>query len=147
MTIGTQSGTRWERLAVSVICVVLASILCSVLVARQSGFGLMTYLQNIFYLGFATFVCSLPGWVIALPAVLLVSNLRGWRFWAMLALGAGIGPLVMFAAALYFQIASPSSGHYAPEARNLVFLATGVSASASALYLLGVRCLPKGDAA
>ncbi len=82
-----------------------------------------------------------------MPIVLFVSNFDGWRLWAMLALGAGIGPLVMFTVALYFQVTSPNPSHYAPEARNLVFLATGVSALTTLLYLLGVRRLSKASLA
>ena len=41
-------------------------------------------------------------WIVALPAVLLFTNFRTWRFWALLALGTAIGPLT-----LYLQLVSP----------------------------------------
>lgn len=138
---------RWKRLVFSLLCVLLASMLCSSALARQTGFGPKAFIENVFYFGAATFLCSLPGWVVAMPIVLFVSNFDGWRLWAMLALGAGIGPLVMFTVALYFQVTSPNPSHYAPEARNLVFLATGVSALTTLLYLLGVRRLSKASLA
>lgn len=96
-------------------------------------------LPECLYFESVTFLCSLPGWFIAIPVVLFVSNFSGWRFWAMLALGAGIGPFVMFAIALYFQVISPNPSHHAPGARNLVFLATAVSTLTTALYLVVVR--------
>lgn len=116
-------------------------MLCSLAVAGQKGLGPKTFIENAFYFGAAIFLCSLPGWIVAIPIVLFVSNFNGWRFWAMLALGAGIGPLVTFTVALYFQVNAPNHSHYAPEARNLVFLATAVSALTTLLYLLGVRRL------
>ena len=116
-------------------------MLCSSALAGQTGFGPKAFIENIFYFGTATFLCSLPGWVVAMPIVLFVSNFNGWRLWAMLALGAGIGPLVMFTVALYFQVTSPNPGHYAPEARNLLFLATAVSALTTLFYLFGVSRL------
>jgi len=128
---------------VSLGSVLFASLLCSSVLTRSSGFGFRAWVMNALYFGFATFMCSLPGWFVALPIVLFVSNTRGWRFWALLALGAGIGPLVMFVAALYFQITSPNSGPYAPEARNLVFLATCISTLATIFCLFGLRYLSK----
>jgi hypothetical protein len=139
VSIERQRSTRWKRLAISLLCVFLASMLCSLALAAQSGFALKAFLQNVFYFGSVTFFCSLPGWFIAIPVVLFVSNFSGWRFWAMLALGAGIGPFVMLAIEVYFQVTSPNPSHYAPEARNLVFLATAVSALTTAFYLVVVR--------
>lgn len=139
VSVESQRSTRWKRLAVSILCVLLASMLCSLALARQSGFDLKAFFQNVFYFGSVTFLCSLPGWFVAIPFVLFVSNFSGWRFWAMLALGAGIGPFVMFAIALYFQVTSSNPSHYAPEARNLVFLATAVSTLTTAFYLVVVR--------
>jgi hypothetical protein len=46
----------------------------------------------------SAFAVTFFGWLLGLPYVLLVRNCIGQRFWAYLALGSGIGPvLVLFA--------------------------------------------------
>ena len=141
VTAKSRMNIRWKRLALSLLSLLLASMLCSSALAGKKGFGPKAFIEDVFYFGAAIFLCSLPGWIVAIPVVLFVSNFNGWRLWAMLALGVGIGPLVMFTVALYLQVTSPNPSHYAPEARNLVFLATAVSALTTVLYLFGVRRL------
>lgn len=138
-----QMWIRLKRLAISFASVLLTSLLFSVPFAHRPDHNLRAWEQEVCLSGAAIFLCSLPGWLVASPIVLFVSNFKGWRVWALFALGVGIGPLVIFTAALYFQATSPNSGPYAPEAKHLVFLATGVSTTATGLYLLFVRLLSK----
>jgi hypothetical protein len=82
------------------------------------------------------------GWLLALPLVLKIRQTEGWHFWAYLALGAGVGPATMMIVALCFELAAGSEVTlvgFAPEARNLVYLATGVSFLTTLLYLFFMR--------
>lgn len=80
------------------------------------------------------------GWFLAIPLVVLLNPL--WiarRSLVAVILGTGIGPLVMFLIALYAEAGRPANSSWAPEARNLVFVATAVACLASAIYVLLVR--------
>ena len=39
-------------------------------------------------------LASLPGWIVAIPLVLVAKSFCRWRFWAWLAAGTAIGPLL-----------------------------------------------------
>ena len=97
------------------------------------------FLSEVAIFGVYTFLCSLPGWLLALPIIWLVNDLKTWRFWALLALGTGIGPLLMFAVALYTALTSTGFAEFTPEAKNLVFLATAISGLTTLIYLLLLR--------
>ncbi len=80
------------------------------------------------------------GWFLAIPLIMLLNPT--WiarRSFAAVILGTGIGPLVMLLIALYAEAGRPMNGHWAPEARNLVFVATGVALLTSVIYVLLVR--------
>jgi hypothetical protein len=78
-----------------------------------------------------------PGWLISLPLVLTVSNIRGWHFWAKLAIGSAIGPIVMSGIALYGRWSHPKSA--SSESYMFPLLATAISALASLFFLLLLR--------
>jgi hypothetical protein len=46
------------------------------------------------------FFWSLLGWILAIPLIMVVSNLRGWRFVGYLVVGSGIGPITILALGL-----------------------------------------------
>jgi hypothetical protein len=46
------------------------------------------------------FLWSLLGWILALPLIMVVSNIRGWRFAGCLMIGSGIGPVAVLALGL-----------------------------------------------
>jgi hypothetical protein len=42
------------------------------------------------------FSFGIAGWVIAIPLVLKVNNISGWRFWLYLGIGGSYGPIILF---------------------------------------------------
>ncbi len=46
-------------------------------------------MSEVFIFGMYTLVCSFPGWVIAVPIILSISNLKTWRLYVVLALDKG----------------------------------------------------------
>jgi hypothetical protein len=79
------------------------------------------------------------GWLLALPLVLKIRQAEGWAY---LALGGGVGPVTMMVVALCFEFATGSEVTlvgFKPEARNLVYLATGVSFLTTLFYLFFLR--------
>src|SRR6516164_6659790 len=98
----------WKRLIYSLVSMLIgAGMTGAAVTAREildnahgriSATGLL-----IAALGFGTWVVvfSIPGWLLAIPFVLLVRNIRGWRFWMYFALGACFGPALILAVGFY----------------------------------------------
>lgn len=84
----------------------------------------------------------LVGSVFTVPVVLMITNIRGWRFWFYWALGSAFGPLLMLAlcALVFFLVPhSPSDHWFRPELLPLVYLAAAISSLTSLFYLLLLR--------
>ena len=79
---------------------------------------------------------SLVVWVLALPIVLLVRNIRGWRFWMYWAIGIAIGPAVVLVVALY---TGPGFAGILGSSMSAVYLAGAVSGLTTLIYLLLLR--------
>lgn len=47
-----------------------------------------------------TFAAALAGWIIAIPLILMINNISGWRFWLYLGIGTSSGPIIVFAGLL-----------------------------------------------
>ena len=82
---------------------------------------------------------SLPGWFVALPLVLLVRDVRRWRFWMYWIVGICFGPVIVLgvswiAAARGFSLAGVPGGPMAA-----VYLAGAISGLSSLIYLLLLR--------
>ena len=84
-------------------------------------------------------VFSLPGWLLAIPIVLAVRNIGGWRFWMYFALGSCIGPAWFLGMALYFFLKSPSHFGSVPGPLGLYFRPAVVSSLTTLVYLLRLR--------
>jgi hypothetical protein len=87
------------------------------------------------------FTFSLPGWLLGVPFVLAVKDLRAWRFWVWFAIGTSIGPLLMVGFVLLQVLRDPHL-HFSSslsEATFFICLATGVSSLTTLLYLLLLR--------
>jgi hypothetical protein len=89
-----------RRVLLSLACVVVAIFL----VFLMSLFGLVgTHAQRLYQLKAnaeflpAYLLFALPGWMIALPFVVLLKDAEGWRGWATLLIGTTIGPAFMLA--------------------------------------------------
>jgi hypothetical protein len=84
------------------------------------------------------------GWLLALPIVMKIRQINGWRFGVLLILGSGIGPLVMLILVVSFDLYAGSTNKgnvsdWAPGARGWVYFATCISFLTTLFYLLYMR--------
>jgi len=84
-------------------------------------------------------VFSLPGWLLAIPIVLAVRNIGGWRFWMYFALGSCIGPALFLGMSVYFFLKSPSHLGSVPGPLGLYVRPAVVSSLTTLIYLLLLR--------
>ncbi len=133
----------WKRLIYSFVSAVLGAAICGAVAASQqvvanahghlSAEGLWT---AIVFFDPWVIALSLPGWFLALPLVLLIRNVRGWRFFICWAIGIVFGPaiieLVNWVAAMKgFSLAGVPGGLNAA-----LWLSFAISSLCSLLYLL-----------
>ena len=136
----------WKRLIYSFVSTVFGAGLCGAAAAANvvisnahghlSTMGLWTEI-----LAFDPWVIllSLFGWLLALPLILLVRNVRGWRFWMWWAVGICIGPAIIevvnwIAAMKGFSLAGIPGG-----LNTALWLSGAISGLSSLLYLLIIR--------
>jgi len=91
-----------SRFALALVSLLLAATLLTLYLPMQvtyHPFGvprndefLFPFLSDVY----TTVFWSLPGLAVGLPIILWCTNLEGWRFWAILALGTALGPAAMF---------------------------------------------------
>jgi hypothetical protein len=77
---------------------------------------------------------TIPGWVLALPFVILFKNADGWRIWAILVIGTAIGPCLFLGWPLlaYGRINWQGDG-------GAVFMASFIGFLTSVFYVLLLR--------
>jgi hypothetical protein len=88
------------------------------------------------FFGFTSFMTVWFGWgclFLAIPALVFFTDLRGWRFWALLALGTVTGPIY-----LCLPIGTGSGGHFSFSFAYLL-MAAPISGIFTLIYLLLVR--------
>jgi hypothetical protein len=73
------------------------------------------------------------GLILALPLVLFFTDLRAWRFWALLALGTALGPVY-----LYLLLSWGSQWRYSSSIGPLL-VGASVSGLTALIYLLLLR--------
>jgi hypothetical protein len=132
----------WRRLAYS---------FCSFLIAIPVGFLLASLVQYIverklsldmdgFFIGVFCFIFfGIPGWFLAVPICLLVTNISGWRFWMYWAIGSCIGPLYLLGLALFSYLLPPNWRFGSDFDTNFVVGVTMISSLATIFYLLSLR--------
>jgi len=49
---------------------------------------------------FVMFATAVAGWIVAIPSILKINNVSGWRFWLYLGTGSLSGPIILFVALL-----------------------------------------------
>ncbi len=134
----------WKRLIYSLVSAVLGAGVSGACAAAQqvnanshghlSAMGLWMVI-----LSFAPWVIilSLPGWALGVPFVLLVTNIRAWRFWMYWAIGLCIGPALILAVALY---SGPGlAGFPGSNSMSLFYLAAAISGLTTLIYLILLR--------
>jgi hypothetical protein len=133
----------WKRLIYSLVSAVLGAGVSGACGAAQqfiansrghlNAMGLWT---AILFFDPWVIVMSLPGWALAVPIVLLVRNIRGWRFWMYWAIGICLGPAIILAVALY---SGPGFAGLPGNSMSLVYLAGAISGLTTLLYLVLLR--------
>ena len=133
----------WKRLVYSLASAVLGAGVSGACAAAQQvianshgHLSAMAVWTSILFFDPWVIALSLPGWVVGIPLVLLVTNIRGWRFWVYWAIGIGIGPLLVLAVALY---SGPGFAGLPGSSMSAVYLAGAVSGLTTLLYLLLLR--------
>lgn len=132
----------WKRLVYSLVSVIAAVVLCYAAVFSRIFFRNLSGhpISGDFFVSVSlTLVCCIPGWLIALPVVLMVRNTRGWRFFAYWAVGSCIGPALIYVVALLAFHGFAGFRSAAPEANDFLYLSAAISCLATILYLLLLR--------
>jgi hypothetical protein len=135
----------WKRLLFSLVSMVVAAVVCLGCLVLESAFqshpGSFRGSEVILTIGVTVGLC-LVGCIFAVPVVLIITNIRGWRFWICWVLGSGFGPFLMLVlCALVFVLVphGPNQHWFRPELLPLFYLATGISSLTSLFYLLLLR--------
>jgi hypothetical protein len=138
----------WKRLIYSLVGTMLGAGVCGACIAAQqfisnphrhlSAVGLAT---AILFFDPWVMVLSLPGWALAIPVVLLVRNIRGWRFWMYWAIGICFGPAIILAVAFYSAARGASIGFagFPENSMSVVYVAGAVSGLTTLIYLFLLR--------
>ena|ERR1035438_6285377 len=136
----------WRRLFYSLISVVVGAGVCggALMIQRMiadphTPFSPQAWVGSIVFFDYWLVLLSLPGWLLAIPAVLLVRDLRGLRFWIYLAMGSCIGPAIILGIAFYSALRSPNFVGFPENSLSTVCLAAGISSVTTLIYLLLLR--------
>jgi hypothetical protein len=135
----------WKRLLYSFESWLIAALLSGPLfvIAEMVGsqpsraVALPEVAASIAFVTGMVLILSFPGWLLAIPIVLAVRHVYGWRFWMYFALGIGIGPLTLLGVKLYFALASHAG--FVPGPIELYFRPVAVSSLTTLIYLLLLR--------
>jgi hypothetical protein len=129
--------SRWKRVGLSFASAVIADILFGLafLIGGNPGHRI----EQLFGFLYFSSVLVIPGWLIALPILVLPRNAIRMRYWQLGLIGTAIGPAIMIAIGVYAAIASGTGLNYKREAFNLLYLATGISFLTTVLYLSTLR--------
>jgi hypothetical protein len=137
----------WKRLLYSFVSWVIVALLSGPLfvIAEMVGSHLSRAIAvpevaaSIAFITGMVFILSFPGWLLAIPIVLAVRNVKGWRFWMYFALGSSIGPAWILGMGLYFWLVSPHHSGFSPGPIDLYYRAVAVSSLTTLIYLLQLR--------
>jgi len=135
----------WKRLLFSLVSLFMASALCLAAVVAQDAFkghpGSIHSSEVILTMAVMGGFCVVA-WVVSAPVVLVVKNIRGWRFWFYFLAGSSVGPLLMLGlAGLIFIVfpQGPNAKLLNPALTPLLYLSGAVSTLTSIFYLLLLR--------
>jgi hypothetical protein len=143
MPMQIKAGDRWRRIGLSFASAIVAEVLVAIDVAFIDGRHLL--FEHIFgFLYFAS-ILVVPGWLLALP-IILQQRFYNLSVWLRVLIGTLIGPTIMVGIGIYGGLANSSGFGYSREAYNLLYIATGISFLASAIYLAALEYFSKGSA-
>ena len=92
--------TAPKRMGLALGCVLLAVLSFGLIAMATSVRYGWSHVQPVLEILPVYLLFALPGWILALPFVLLFKDASGWRVWAILGIGSAIGPLFMLAVSL-----------------------------------------------
>ena len=123
---------RWKKLAYSLASVMVGN---ATLVALLFGLADKTPAKNLVSTPVVSSAAAVAGWIIAIPLILMINNVSGWRFWLYLGIGSSSGPIIVFVGLLLpFIKHATGFGHAQNAAVILVTLITlGIFRSPSSL--------------
>ena len=94
--------TSRRRISFSIISASLAVVITAVCFSLAGVAGTSDRIDGVFILIMYSSPFCVAGWLIALPIILNVRRIDGWRLWVLVVLGSGIGPFIMFSIGLFF---------------------------------------------
>lgn len=136
----------WKRLIYSLVSVLVgAGVAGAVVTANELATNAHGHISalglTVAVLGFDCWVVafSLPGWLLAIPIVLLIKNIGGWRFWMYWLIGSCFGPALILAVGLNNGLRSTNFDLFFHNAMSMMRLAAPISCLTTLLYLLLLR--------
>ncbi len=85
--------SRWKKLAYSLGSIMVGTATFATLLAISTG--------NPTVGGtLVMFAAAIAGWIVAIPLILKINNVSGWRFWLYLGIGSSSGPIIVSLALL-----------------------------------------------
>jgi hypothetical protein len=140
----------WKRLAFSFFSMLAAICVCAVCMIVCVGGLNLESLDAIprgllFFLPFFLLE-AIPVWLLSIPLVLLVKNLRTWHLWMWWGTGSAIGPVALSAAATIFS--GHNSNRTASSSLDIVWnRGAGIALGVSSLTTLGFILLLRWEQA
>jgi hypothetical protein len=133
--------SRWKRAGLSLISAIAAELIIGISFSIPSQHHL--FFEQIFGFVYFASILVIPGWLIALPIIVIPKRAQWLPTWELLVIGSLIGPGVMFAIGIYAAIANGTGLNYKREAWYLVGLALLVSFLTTAIYLTALKFLTR----
>jgi hypothetical protein len=140
----------WKRILLSLLSVVVGAVVCLLGAEIVLWGAVKTHLVSsshsvsfhsselLITIGVIVVFC-IVAWLFSVPVVLIVRNIRGWRFWFYWVVGSCIGPALMLAlCAAILMVALKGRGNaiwYNPEELPLVYMSAAISSVSALLYL------------
>ncbi len=136
----------WQRLFFSLMSVLVATLVCLGIAFAADALFRRSSIEVRSSEAVVTIAVavgfSMVAWFVSTPAVLIVKNFQGARFWVYLVMGSLVGPLMMLAlfAAVYLLVPhQPGQSWFRPELHVLLYVSAGISSLTTLFYLLCVR--------
>jgi 4-amino-4-deoxy-L-arabinose transferase-like glycosyltransferase len=135
----------WKRILLSLLSVVVAAVVCLLSVVLWSAVKShpVSFRSSEVLLTIAvTVVFCVIAWLFSVPVVLIVRNIRGWRFWFYWIVGSCVGPALMLVlcAVIIMQVSHGRTvTWYNPEELPLLFMSAAISSVSALIYLSLLR--------
>lgn len=98
--------SHWKKLAYSLGSILVGAATFAIVLGISSGRP--TTVAGTFVM----LAAAVAGWTVAIPLILKINNVSGWRFWLYLGIGSGSLPIIVFLVILVpFIKHSIQSGH------------------------------------